>query len=74
MTVNDKVRENRLRRAAERQGLRLEKSKRRDPLALEYGTFQLVDAATTTTVACAFPNRGYGMTLDEIERELERGR
>ena len=33
----DKARENRLRRAAERQGFRLVKSRVRDPLALAYG-------------------------------------
>ena len=33
----DKARENRLRRAAERQGFRLVKSRTRDPLALAYG-------------------------------------
>ena len=33
----DKARENRLRRAAQRQGLRLVKSRTRDPLALAYG-------------------------------------
>ena len=34
-----KARENRLRRAAERQGLRLSKSRTRDPLALTYGWY-----------------------------------
>lgn len=43
----DKVRENRLRRVAERQGLRLEKSRRRDPLALDYGTWRIVDPGTS---------------------------
>lgn len=33
----DKARENRLRRAAERQGFALRKSRTRDPLALDYG-------------------------------------
>jgi hypothetical protein len=35
----DKVYENRLRRTAERQGLTLAKSRRRDRLALDYGWF-----------------------------------
>lgn len=38
-----KVFENRLRRAAERQGLRLEKSRRRDPNAIDYGRYALTD-------------------------------
>jgi hypothetical protein len=35
------VRHNRLRRAAQRQGLTLSKSRRRDPRATDYGTYQL---------------------------------
>jgi hypothetical protein len=51
MTTTDtptahKVRENRLRRMAERQGLVLHKSRRRDPRALDYGTYQLLDGHT----------------------------
>lgn len=38
----EKVRENRLRRWAEDQGYRLEKSRRRDPRAKDYGTYRLV--------------------------------
>ena len=40
----EKVHENRLRRMAERQGYKLEKSRRRDPRATDYGTFMLVPA------------------------------
>ena len=40
-----KVLENRLRRAAGRQCLRLEKSRLRDPRVSGYGTFMLTDAA-----------------------------
>jgi hypothetical protein len=39
---HEKVRENRLRRMAERQGLRLVKSRRRDPLAIDFGTYSIV--------------------------------
>jgi hypothetical protein len=39
----EKVRENRIRRAAERQGLALSKSRRRDPRALDYGVYRLRD-------------------------------
>jgi hypothetical protein len=35
--TEQKVRENRLRRVAERRGYRLTKSRRRDPEALDYG-------------------------------------
>jgi hypothetical protein len=46
MRTSDKVRENRLRRMAERQGLRLVKSRRRDPHAIGYGGYMLVYART----------------------------
>ncbi len=37
--TQEKVRENRLRRAADRQRLRIVKSRRRDPRAVDYGKF-----------------------------------
>lgn len=40
-----KVFENRLRRAAHRQGRRLRKSRARDPQAVGYGTYTLIDDA-----------------------------
>jgi len=43
MDAKTKVRENRLRRMASRQGLRLEKSRQRDPMALDYGKYRLVN-------------------------------
>jgi hypothetical protein len=67
-----KVRENRLRRAAERQGLRLMKSKRRDPRALDYGMYWLIKGQRGEA-------RGSGrnaiiggerMTLDQVEAYL----
>ena len=42
----DKVRENRLRRMADRQGYVLRKSRVRDPRALDYGTYWLVNQRT----------------------------
>ena len=41
MDQAEKVRENRLRRMAHRQGLKLEKSPRRDPLARDYGGYRI---------------------------------
>jgi hypothetical protein len=43
--------ENRCRRAAQRQGLELVKSRRRDPLALDYGTYRLYGPRSKTPVA-----------------------
>ncbi len=64
-----KVIENRLRRAAQRQGLRLVKSPRRDTRALDYGTYMLVHATTNAVVASG-PQSGYGLSLDEVEDAL----
>jgi hypothetical protein len=60
------VRENRLRRMAERQGLVLRKSRRRDPRAVDYGMFWLVDAATNALVA----GGQFGMNIDSVEEWL----
>ena len=43
MDAKTKVRVNRLRRIASRQGLRLEKSRQRDPMALDYGKYSLLN-------------------------------
>lgn len=69
MSETDKVRENRLRRMAERQGLRLEKSRRRDPHALDYGGFMLTDPATNGVVMGADPF-AYSADLDQVEEWL----
>lgn len=63
-----RVRENRLRRAAGRQGLRLVKSRLRDPRALDHGRFKIVDAGTHAVVAGVVPV--YGLSLDDVETFL----
>ncbi|ANS29379.1 hypothetical protein R1CP_23555 [Rhodococcus opacus] len=64
-----RTRETRLRRAAVRQGLRMEKSRRRDTRATDYGTYHLVEAETNDLKAHGLP-RGYGLSLDDVERAL----
>ena len=64
-----KVLENRLRRAAARQGLRLDKSRARDPYSLSYGTYMLVDAQTNGVVCMGLPD-GYGLDLEGVARHL----
>lgn len=71
MTEEDKVRANRLRRAAARQGLQLIKSRRRDPRALDYGGWMITELSTNTVVAGATP-REFSMSLDDVERYLTR--
>lgn len=65
--MTDKVRENRLRRMAERQGLVFTRSRRRDPRALDYGLYWLTDARTGE-----YRTPQEGATLDEIEAYLTR--
>ena len=64
----DKVRENRARRAVARRGFALQKSRRRDPRAWDYGTYQIIDPATNTMIYSA--GDGYGLTLEAVERWL----
>lgn len=54
MEPGDKARENRLRRAAARQGLRVSKVRRMDPRAVDYGRYHITDAQTG---ACRFEAR-----------------
>lgn len=63
--TDDKVRENRLRRMAARQGLTLSRSRRRDPRALDYGLYWLTE---TTTDKPRSPQAG--VNIDEIEELL----
>lgn len=69
--IEHKVLENRLRRAAERQDLRLVKSRARDPRSLLYGTYMLLDAATNAVVfADHSTGRGYGLDLVDVAEWL----
>jgi len=55
-----KVRENRLRLAAQRQGLALVKSRRRDPRAIGHGCYCLVDRWAPRVVG-VLPGGGFGL-------------
>ncbi len=48
--MTDKVKENRLRLTAERRGLKLKRSRRRDPKAVDFGGYMLVDIRTDAVV------------------------
>ncbi len=61
-----KVFENRLRRAARRQGLRLEKSRTRDPRALDYGKYWLLDNRNIVVYG-----HGHRAPLDQIAKYLQ---
>lgn len=68
MTEN-KIRENRARRASRRQGLRLVKSRRRDPRALEFEKYALVNRETGVVVHGEVESAN-GLTLDSVEQVL----
>ena len=68
MTNDEKVKVNRMRRMAERQGLTLRKKRRLDPYAPDYGTFTLVDHRDKILARC---NQ---VSLDQIEKFLKRAR
>ena len=64
-----KVRENRLRRMAQRQGLRVVKSRRRDPRALGFGGYMIVDPDVNAVIAGEIDSPR-ALTLDEVEEWL----
>jgi hypothetical protein len=60
MEINEKVRENRLRRAVDRRGFTLSKTRRRDPMAWDYGLFTITDPDRNVVVA-------ENLTVDGLE-------
>lgn len=68
------VRENRMRRMAKRQGLILNKNRRRDPKALDYGRYWLVrDGDLWPDMPVEIHTDSLGLTLDEVEAYLTAG-
>ena len=72
--MSDKVRENKLRRMAERQGMRLVKSRRRDPLATDFNCYGLFDSRGNTEFGITSAGGEHTMvaSLDEVERFLSK--
>jgi hypothetical protein len=68
----EKVRENRVRRVAERRGYTLSKSRRRDPLATDYGQWQL-SRGSLSAGRPTFPVQNVGPfdSLDDVEAFLD---
>jgi len=69
LDITEKTRENRVRRMAERQGLVLQKSRRRDERAIDFGGYMLVDAKANFVVMGA-EGHAYSATLDQVEEWL----
>jgi len=61
-----KIWENLARRMAQRQGLRLEKCRRRDPHAYDYETYQLVTVVGKHGIYASGFETGYGLTLVDV--------
>jgi hypothetical protein len=68
---SEKVRENRLRRTAERQGFALAKSRRRDPRAIDYGEMWLMSLASGTPERSNDAWVGPFRNVDEVEEWLD---
>lgn len=72
--VKEKVRENRLRRVlARRWAYSLVKSRRRDPQALDYGRYRIVDE-NNCLVAGNLYGRPSSMSLEDVEAWIEKGK
>jgi hypothetical protein len=68
----EKVMENRLRRVADRRGLRLVKSRSRDVNAVDYGRYALIDVATGGAVNPAIAGRWVcSWTIAQVQNYLE---
>ena len=66
-----KIEEARLRRMAKRRGLTLSKSRRRDPAALDYGMYALIDNERGNPIHSDNINSIYALTLDDVREWLE---
>ena len=66
--------ENRLRLAAQRKGLRLEKSRTRDPHDLTFGGYMLVNIERNAIAygVAGHTAGGYGLSLDDCRGVLEK--
>lgn len=68
-----RVDENRVRRMAARQGLVVNKSRRRDPNALDYGRYWIVEPRRNV-IATSLEGQEHGITLEEVEAWLRSPR
>jgi hypothetical protein len=69
VSTNERTQEARVRRKAARQALAVQRSRRRDPRAVDYGLYCVVDVRTKAVVAGT--QEACSMTLDEVERYLD---
>lgn len=73
MNPSEKIRENRIRRTIARRGYALNKSRRRDPKAWDFGSYQITDPQGGGLVFANWAvGHGFGLSLDDVEEWLER--
>jgi hypothetical protein len=68
-SIEEKVRKNRLRRMAKRQGYALHKTRRRDPKAYDYGAWWIFDVRTNALVEGPGDDKSWP-DLDAVEQAL----
>ncbi len=66
-----KIEEARLRRKAERRGIILQKSRRRDDMALDFGLYALIDTATGGTIHAEGEYSPYTLTIEDVREWLD---
>jgi hypothetical protein len=64
--TDEKVTENRMRRVAARRGLELQKSRTRDPNALDFGGYMLIEIERNLVVLGGGDRRGYRASLQDV--------
>ena len=69
--TDEKVRENRLRRVAGRRGMRIEKSRRRDRRAFDFGGYMLIDTMGGGGIILGSEPTEYSASLELIESYLD---
>ena len=67
MDMKEKTRENRLRRQLSRMGYQLKKNRRRDPRAIDYGGYMIVNTLTNTIDGGGYGGNPYSMNIDDVE-------
>lgn len=70
MDLEEKVRENRLRRKCERMGYLLVKSRAKDSDSYSFGGYMILDAWTNDILAGSDPYE-YSMSIDDLERFIK---
>ena len=69
--TEEKVLENRIRRVAQRRGMKVVKSRRRSSRSVDYGGYMLIDVATNSVILGGSPI-AFSATAEEIDSYLNK--